>query len=286
MPSGEAPQHALRAKQSFIRVVQNHSRTVRLPSHLYDLLLRYERANRRLSGVLGRQPSTSEMCETLKIDEDEMDKLREVRQQPLSLETLIPGAESKRVKDVLSDPGSASSSPSEDASKLQRHLEQLLEALDARERRSLSGALVLAAKRTTRSRRSARRSGSHASGSARSRPKRSPSSGRKCLRSGSASCSRAPTGHSHRSVRATARPSEPGDIGIGLVTLKLFAAVGVGLALPIPGRAGYAPTAAQAPEVLLTLRALYALVPCNLPGSAIARTDPIERARLIAGATS
>jgi len=120
-------------RQSFIRVIQNHSRTVRLPSHIYDLMLRYERANRRLSDVLGRQPSVSEMRETLQIGTDEMNKLQEARLKPLSLETLVPGTESKRVKDVLPDTRNAGTSPSTDTGKLQRDLERLLGGLNARE---------------------------------------------------------------------------------------------------------------------------------------------------------
>jgi Na+/melibiose symporter-like transporter len=65
------------------------------------------------------------------------------------------------------------------------------------------------------------------------------------------------------------------------VTRNLAAAVRVGLALPILGRAGYAANTPQAPEVLFTLRIVYSLVTSLLgvPAFAIALAYPIERAR-------
>lgn len=70
-------------------------------------------------------------------------------------------------------------------------------------------------------------------------------------------------------------------IGVGSVACTLAAAIGVGLALPIFGRAGYVAQVPLTPEVLLTLRARYALVPSlrNLLGFAIALASPTLRAR-------
>jgi GPH family glycoside/pentoside/hexuronide:cation symporter len=51
-------------------------------------------------------------------------------------------------------------------------------------------------------------------------------------------------------------------VGLWMIAEKLAAALGVGLALPILGAAGYVPNAAQTPQVLLVLRLLYVGVPC------------------------
>ncbi len=124
-------------RQSFIRVVQNHSRTVRLPSHVYDLMLRYERANRSLARRFGRDPSPTELREALGIDSEEMDLLLEVRQKTISMEALVPGTESKRVKDALPDPRADRPGLALDGVKLQRELEALLGGLDTREQKVL-----------------------------------------------------------------------------------------------------------------------------------------------------
>jgi len=122
-------------RQSFIRVVQNHSRTVRLPSHVYDLLLQHRRASHELSRKLGRDPSLAELAKAMKVETDQLEKLMEVRQRPVSLEAPVPGTESKRVQDTLEDESVAAPGEGLDAGRLQRELDRLLVGLDARERK-------------------------------------------------------------------------------------------------------------------------------------------------------
>jgi RNA polymerase sigma factor (sigma-70 family) len=125
-------------RQSFIRVVQNHSRTVRLPSHVYDLMLRSDRVTRNLARRFGRDPSATELGVELGIDAEEMDRLLEVRQKTVSMEALVPGTESKRVKDALPDPRVEGPGLALDGVKLQRELETLLGGLDTREQKVLT----------------------------------------------------------------------------------------------------------------------------------------------------
>ena len=68
-------------------------------------------------------------------------------------------------------------------------------------------------------------------------------------------------------------------IGLWSVARKLAAALGVGLALPVLGFVGYVPNVQQSPEVVLTLKALYALVPAVLTivGLLIAINYPISK---------
>ncbi len=68
-------------------------------------------------------------------------------------------------------------------------------------------------------------------------------------------------------------------IGIWSVARKMAAALGVGLALPVLGWVGYMPNVAQSPEVVTTLKALYALVPAVLTvvGLLIAWNYPIGK---------
>lgn len=70
-------------------------------------------------------------------------------------------------------------------------------------------------------------------------------------------------------------------IGLWSITRKLAAAVGVGLALPILGAAGYQPNVEQTPQVQLVLRVLYALVPCacSVLAFAVALNYPINGTR-------
>jgi GPH family glycoside/pentoside/hexuronide:cation symporter len=76
----------------------------------------------------------------------------------------------------------------------------------------------------------------------------------------------------------TGKRREGHYIGLWSITKKLAAALGVGLALPLLGAAGYEPAGHQSEQVIWTLRVLYALIPslCNLLGLIIALAYPIS----------
>ena len=67
-------------------------------------------------------------------------------------------------------------------------------------------------------------------------------------------------------------------IGFWSISKKIAAALGVGIALSVLGLMGYVPNVEQTPQVQLTLRVLYALIPsiCNLIALAIAFAYPIS----------
>ena len=68
-------------------------------------------------------------------------------------------------------------------------------------------------------------------------------------------------------------------IGLWSISRKMAAAFGVGVALTILGSVGYQPNVAQTPQVVLTLKILYALVPAlfNILGIIIALFYPLNR---------
>lgn len=75
----------------------------------------------------------------------------------------------------------------------------------------------------------------------------------------------------------TGKRQEGQYVGLWTISKKLAAALGVGVGLAVLGWAGYAPGETQPPRVLMSLRMLYALVPClcNLAGFWIALAYPI-----------
>ena len=67
-------------------------------------------------------------------------------------------------------------------------------------------------------------------------------------------------------------------IGLWSISKKFAAAIGIGAGLTILGMAGYSPNTEQPPQVVFTLRVLYALVPsiCNFAAILIAFAYPIS----------
>ena len=90
-------------RQALIRAIQNHSRTIRIPSHVHDTLLKYYRAFNALEKKLGREPTTREIAETMGIEEERAEQLQRMVREPVSLEKDVPGTDSKKVKDIVAD---------------------------------------------------------------------------------------------------------------------------------------------------------------------------------------
>lgn len=77
-------------KQSIIRAIANHSKTIRIPVHMADKIRRYKSAYAILSSDLGREPTEQELADFLCVS---LPKLRKIRDsiilEPISLETSV-----------------------------------------------------------------------------------------------------------------------------------------------------------------------------------------------------
>jgi RNA polymerase primary sigma factor len=77
-------------KQSIIRAIANNSKTIRIPVHMIDKIKRYRYAVQYLTDKMDRTPTDIELCNYLKIDEKQLNKIKQsVILEPLSLETAI-----------------------------------------------------------------------------------------------------------------------------------------------------------------------------------------------------
>ncbi len=124
-------------QQAFIRAVQRQSRTVRLPSHVYDRLLRYRRLVAEYERTHGRLPTAGEIGEALELDSGEVSDMLRADGHSSSLETPDEAVGGIPLADRLAD---AESEPPEiqiDATVLSGRVSQLLQSLDPREREIL-----------------------------------------------------------------------------------------------------------------------------------------------------
>jgi len=92
-------------RQALVRAIQNHSRTIRLPSHVHDRLQRSQRVRAELTGKLGREPTSQELAPELGTDADSLEALDRFSREAISLESSVAGTE-KRLEDFVPDPGS------------------------------------------------------------------------------------------------------------------------------------------------------------------------------------
>jgi RNA polymerase primary sigma factor len=124
-------------RQALIRAIQNHSRTIRIPSHVHDTLLKYYRAYNALEKKLGRDPTTLEIAEAMEIEEERAEQLQRMVREPVSLEKEVPGTDSKKVKDIVSDPNAISPVSGLDHGRLERAADESVAQLCERERNIL-----------------------------------------------------------------------------------------------------------------------------------------------------
>jgi len=124
-------------RQACIRAVQNQSRTIRLPSHIYDQAIRVERARTAFSTRLGRAPETEELSSALQVSEDRIEDLLLSCRNLVSLEDPLFGLDDRTVADVIADPTDTNLGDAIDHGRIAGELGDLLQDLPRREQQVL-----------------------------------------------------------------------------------------------------------------------------------------------------
>ena len=124
-------------RQACIRAIQNQSRTVRLPSHVYDQALRVERARTAISTRLGRAPDTGELSAALQLSEDRVEDLLSACRNLVSLEDPLFGLDDRSVADAIADPADTDPGDVIDRDRIAGELGDLLQDLPRREQQVL-----------------------------------------------------------------------------------------------------------------------------------------------------
>jgi len=119
-------------RQALVRAIQNHSRTIRLPSHVHDRLQRSQRVRAELTGKLGRDPTAQELAPALGTDADALESLDRLSREAISLESSVAGTE-KRLEDFVADQGASIPDGGIDADRMRSGVGALIGCLTARE---------------------------------------------------------------------------------------------------------------------------------------------------------
>jgi len=119
-------------RQALVRAIQNHSRTIRLPSHVHDRLQRSQRVKAELTGKLGREPTAQELAPALGTDTDALEALDRLSREAISLESSVAGTE-KRLEDFVPDAASSIPDGGIDDDRMRLGVGHLIGALTDRE---------------------------------------------------------------------------------------------------------------------------------------------------------
>ncbi len=121
-------------RQALIRAIQNQARTIRIPSHHHDMLRKYYRTQDRVGRQLGRDPAAAEIAKEMNISLEYALDLERMVRDPITLETDLPGADSKKLMDILKDPDPASPLKGMDQARLKYVASDTIGTLVDRER--------------------------------------------------------------------------------------------------------------------------------------------------------
>lgn len=119
-------------RQALVRAIQNHSRTIRLPSHVHDRLQRSQRVRAELTGKLGREPTPAELAPALGTDTDALEALDRLSREAISLESNVAGTE-KRLEDFVADHNSDMPDGDIDTERMRSGVGSLIGTLTPRE---------------------------------------------------------------------------------------------------------------------------------------------------------
>jgi RNA polymerase sigma factor (sigma-70 family) len=119
-------------RQALVRAIQNHSRTIRLPSHVHDRLQRSQRVRAELTGKLGREPTAAELAPELGTEENQLEALDLLSREAISLESSVAGTE-KRLEDFVADPAGTAPDNGLDGERMRSGVGFLIGVLTARE---------------------------------------------------------------------------------------------------------------------------------------------------------
>ena len=124
-------------RQALIRAVQNHSRTVRAPSHMYEYQLRYRRAMEDLRRRLRRSPTREELAKALEVTPETVDRIMSTMTPITSIHAVIGGTDDLVFEDTLEDESTVDPVDAIDREELRSELEELMHTLEPRERQIL-----------------------------------------------------------------------------------------------------------------------------------------------------
>jgi RNA polymerase primary sigma factor len=121
-------------RQSVTRALADQARTIRVPVHMVETINRLAQVQRALMQDLGREPSIDEIAADMEVEPDKVTELRQIAQDPVSLETPLGEEEDSTLGDFVEDTEAVVPVEAAAFKLLQEYVARALEDLNERER--------------------------------------------------------------------------------------------------------------------------------------------------------
>ena len=124
-------------RQAITRAIADQARTIRIPVHIVETIMRLSKAEKTLMQELGRAPQPDELAEELQMPIEKVRDILKVSQDPVSLEAPVGEEEDSHLGDFIADDDIPA--PQDVASQmlLKEELNEVLGTLSEREARVL-----------------------------------------------------------------------------------------------------------------------------------------------------
>jgi RNA polymerase sigma factor (sigma-70 family) len=124
-------------QQALIRAIQNQRRTVRVPSHICELQVRYRNSEEELSRRFGRDPNSEEMAEALGVSLEQVEAVESTMAPVRSIHAPVVGLEATTLEDTLEDEDTPTPVDEIDREEVRSAVTEVLRDLSPRERKIL-----------------------------------------------------------------------------------------------------------------------------------------------------
>ena len=124
-------------RQAVTRAIADQGRTIRVPVHMYEQINRLTRTSRQLVQELGRDPTTEEIADELKVSPRKVEHIMRVSQRPLSLEMPVGEEEDSYLGDFIEDEDADAPGDAAGQQLLREVIDEIFQSLTPREVRIL-----------------------------------------------------------------------------------------------------------------------------------------------------
>lgn len=122
-------------KQSITRAIADQANVVRLPVHMTEQVMKYNKAKNELFAELGREPKRDELIEAMKISEKKFDEIEKASVDVVSMDLTVGEDGDTTLQDMIPDDKIEAPDKQVDNDDLHNMLLRLLETLPPREQK-------------------------------------------------------------------------------------------------------------------------------------------------------
>jgi RNA polymerase primary sigma factor len=121
-------------RQAITRAIADQARTIRIPVHMIDVLMKLRNAAKKLLQEMGREPTTEETAIEAGITIEETERVLDIGRHPISLDRPIGEGDDGCFGEFVQDQGTEAPHKLANNGQLRERIEELLKTLTFRER--------------------------------------------------------------------------------------------------------------------------------------------------------